>query len=396
MGLISRIRDAFSNRSISQVQLMTEKGNTYFLWNGSVYQSDIVRACMRPYVKQVGKLIGKHIRETIKEDGARKLDINPTYYIKMLLEEPNPLMSGQMLQEKMAAQLRLNNNAFALINRNEDGLPIEIYPITATNVEAIYSRSGELSLRFTMRNGKLYTFYYRDIIHLRGDYNENDIFGSPLAPVLLPLLNVVTVTDQGLINAVKNSSVVKWLLKFTNALRPDDLKSQAQEFAKNYLSTEEGLGVAAVDSKADAIQIDQKDYVPNSSIMDRTTKRIYALFNTNEKIVTSCATEEERNTYFDSEIEPVLIQLGDEYTRKLFTRRERSFGNSIVFEASAWDTASISTKLNLAQMVDRGALTPNEWRKAFNLAPVDGGDQTIRRLDTAVVGNTAEEGGNSE
>lgn len=33
-------------------------------------------------------------------------------------------------------------------------------------------------------------------------------------------------------------------------------------------------------------------------------------------------------------------------------------------------------------MVDRGALTPNEWRKIFNLAPVEGGDEPIRRLDT--------------
>ena len=393
MGLISRLRDAFSNRSIAKVKLMTEQGNSYFLWSGSVYQSDIVRACMRPKVKQIGKLVGKHIRETINDDGTRKLVTNPSYYIKMLLEEPNPLMTGQMLQEKLAAQLILNCNAFALINRNADGLPVEIYPITATSVEAIYEKYGTLSLRFTMKNGKIYTFPYTDIIHLRDDFNENDIFGSSRVPVLLPELNVVTVSDQGIINAIKNSSVVRWLLKFTNSLRPDDLKTQAEEFAENYLKTENGLGVAAVDSKADAVQINANDYVPNAAIMDRTKQRIYALFNTNEKIVMSNASEEERNTYFDSEIEPVLIQLSDEYTRKLFTRRERSFGNQIVFEASAWDTASFSTKLNLAQMVDRGALTPNEWRKAFNLAPVDGGDQTIRRLDTAVVGNTAGEGG---
>ena len=395
MGIIARIRSAFSNRSVSQVSLMTEHGNNYYSWNGSVFKSDIVRACIRPAVKQVGKLVGKHLRETLEEDGTRRLVTNPSFFIKMLLEEPNPLMTGQMLQEKMATQLLLNNNSFALINRNADGLPMEIYPINATQAEAVYSDSGSLSLRFTMRNGKTYTFPYSDIIHLRGDYFDNDVFGSPLAPVLTPLLEVVTVTDQGLINAIKNSSVVKWLLKFTNAIRPDDLKKQAEDFAKNYLSTEQGVGVAAVDSKADAQQVSPTDYVPNAAVMDRTTKRIYSLFNTNERIVTSCATEEERNTYFDSEIEPILIQLGDEYTRKLFTRRERSFGNKIVFEASAWDTASFSTKLNLAQMVDRGALTPNEWRKAFNLAPVDGGDEPIRRLDTAVVGNTAQEGGSN-
>lgn len=393
MGLLQRIRNAFKDITVSQVQLMSEQGNNYYTWRGGTYKSDIVRACMRPKVKQVGKLVGKHIRETITEDGARKLETNPQFYIKILLEEPNPLMTGQMLQEKLAAQLILNNNAFALISRNEDGLPMAIYPITATGAEAVYPDGGELYLRFTLRNGKRYTFPYSDIIHLRNDFNENDIFGTSLAEALVPLLDVVTVTDQGLINAIKNSSVVRWLLKFTNSIRPEDLKTQAQEFAKNYLSTSDGIGVAATDSKADAIQVNPTDYVPNSGVMNRTTARIYALFNVSENIVTSCATEGERNAYFDAEIEPVLRQLSDEYTRKIFTRRQRSFGNSIVFEASAWDTASFQTKLNLVQLVDRGALTPNEWRAAFNLAPIDGGDEPIRRLDTAVVRNDDQEGG---
>lgn len=183
----------------------------------------------------------------------------------------------------------------------------------------------------------------------------------------------------------QNSSVIRWLLKFSNPLRPDDLKKQAEDFSNNYLSTTKGTGVAAVDSKADATQIEPKDYVPNAAQMDLTKQRIYALFNTNAKIVDSSRSEEEWNAYFDAEVEPVLRQLGGEYTRKLFTLRERGFGNKIVFEASSWDGASLSTKLNLMQMVDRGSLTPNEWRYAFNLAPVPGGDEPIRRLDTAPV-----------
>ncbi len=141
--------------------------------------------------------------------------------------------------------------------------------------------------------------------------------------------------------------------------------------------------MAATDTKAKATQVTPNDYVPNAAQMDRTTQRIYALFNTNIHIVDSSRTEDEWEGYFDSEVEPVILQLGGEYTKKLFTRRERAFGNKIVFEASSWDGASLATKLNLMTMVDRGALTPNEWRTAFNLAPLPGGDEPIRRLDTA-------------
>ena len=61
-----------------------------------------------------------------------------------------------------------------------------------------------------------------------------------------------------------------------------------------------------------------------------------------------------------------------------------------MFEAANLATASMSTKLNLREMVDRGAMTPNEWRAVFNLAPLPGGDKPIRRLDTAVVEESEE------
>lgn len=385
MGLLDRLRAAMGQRSISTVQLMQETGTRYMAWHGGLYDADVVRACIRPKAKAVGKLVAKHIRETVDAEGNRSIAVNPAPGIRRLLEEPNPYMTGQVMQEKLATQLCLNNNAFALIVRDDMGLPTAIYPILPQTAEALYSADGTLVLRMQLPNSKIFTFAYSDIIHLRQDYNEDDIFGTPIGGVLAPLLDVVTTTDQGIVSAIKNSSVVRWLLKFTNPLRPETLKKQAKDFADNYLATASGTGVAAVDSKADAQQIDPKDYVPNAAQMDRTTQRIYALFNTNAHIVDSSRSEDEWNAYFDAEIEPVLRQLSGEYTRKLFSLRERGFGNRIVFEASSWDGASLGTKLNLMQMVDRGALTPNEWRLAFNLAPVPGGDDPIRRLDTATV-----------
>lgn len=396
MSIFTRIRNAFRTRRVAGVELMTQTGNNYLSWRGTVYDSDIVRACMRPKVKAIGKLVGKHIRDTLNDDGTHSLQVNPSAAVRFLLEEPNPLMSGQALQEKLAAQLILNSNAFALILRDEMGSPTAIYPICPATVEAIYSETGELLLRFHMPNNKIFTFAYTDVIHIRQDFNENDIFGTPIAAALTPLLDVVTTTDQGVINAIKNSSVIRWLLKFTNGMRPEDLKEQAKDFADSFLATNGGTGVAAVDAKADATQINPTDYVPNAAQMDRTTKRIFDLFNTNAAIVSSSYTEVQYNSYFDAEIEPVEVQLGLEYTRKLFSRRERAFGNKIIFEAGAWDSASISTKLALQAMVDRGAMTPNEWRATFNLAPVPGGDDPIRRLDTAAVTESEEEGGSTD
>lgn len=382
--------DRFRNRSPGSLRLdmVTDQGNGFYAWDGRLYKSDIVRAAIRPKAKAVGKLMPKHLREQIDRNGKKKLTVNPDAHIRFLLEEPNPYMSGQKFREKMETQLCLNNNAFALIIRNDEGFPLELFPLPARQVDALYDQAGNLKLRFYFPGGKAYVFPYTDIIHLRNDLNENDLFGEPLGPALKPLMDVVTTTDQGIINAIKNSGVVRWLLKYFNAMRQEDLEENAKKFADNYLNVEsKSIGVAATDSKAEVVQIQPHDYVPNAAQMDRTTQRIYSLLGTNEKIIQSSFDEDGWNSYYEAEIEPDVIDMEQEYTRKLFTRRERGLGNRIVFEASPLTAASMKSKLDLIQLVDRAIITPNEYRAVFNYAPVPWGDQPIRRLDTAPVGD---------
>ena len=141
MGLLDRLRNAFGQRSISTVQLIQENGTRYMAWHGGLYDADIVRACIRPKAKAVGKLVAKHIRETVDANGERSIAVNPAPGIRRLLEEPNPYMTGQVMQEKLATQLCLNNNAFALIVRDDMGLPTGIYPVLPQTAEALYSLS---------------------------------------------------------------------------------------------------------------------------------------------------------------------------------------------------------------------------------------------------------------
>lgn len=377
------ILNKFFNRDVTKTrfEMVEDRGNGFYAWNGNIYQSDLVRACIRPKVKSIGKLVAHHIRNN-KQQG---FSVNPDVYLKFLLEEPNPYMTGQVFLEKLTTQLELNNNAFALLVRDENGYPLEMYNIPCIAVEAIYNSQGDLFLKFTNRNGKVATYPYRDIIHIRQDINENDIFGESPREVLLPLMEIVNTTDQGIVKAIKNSSMIKWLLKFNTSLRKEDIIQQTSEFANSFLNIENTGGVAGVDAKADAKQVQPNDYVPNALVMDRTTKRILSFFNTNEKIVMSNYNEDEWNSYYEANIEPLAMQLSGEYTRKIFSRRERGFGNKIIFSANNLQYASMSTKLQLLQMVDRGAMTPNEWREVLNLGPIAGGDDPIRRLDTAVV-----------
>ena len=55
------------------LQMLTTWQERYYVWNGRLYDSDIVRACIRPKVKAIGKLVGKHIRN----DPTGGMKVNP-------------------------------------------------------------------------------------------------------------------------------------------------------------------------------------------------------------------------------------------------------------------------------------------------------------------------------
>ena len=46
----------------------------------------------------------------------------------------------------------------------------------------------------------------------------------------------------------------------------------------------------------------------------------------------------------------------------------------------------------MVALVDRGLMTPNEYRELFNMPPYEGGDEFVLRLDTSKTGDTTDDG----
>ena len=44
----------------SVLKMVTMENEYYYAWNGKLYQSDLVRACIRPFSQAIGKLVAKH------------------------------------------------------------------------------------------------------------------------------------------------------------------------------------------------------------------------------------------------------------------------------------------------------------------------------------------------
>ena len=391
MGLFNRIRNMIKDRNPTEtiVKIMRENGNAVYSWNGELFNNGDVRAMVRPFVNAAGKLDPKHVREGVDQKGDPDVKVNPEPYIRILLEEPNPALTGTTFRQRMAWQYMLKNNAFAFIVRDGNGWAIGLYPLEWLSAEALYDTQRKLYIRFNLLSGREAVISYDDLVHIPRDVGNNELFGMPNQEALAMLMEVAGTIDKSIIAAVRNGGAIRWLLKYTRGMRPEELKTRAKEFAKSFLDTENvedgSVGVAATGADAEAKQIDPHDYVPNAMIMDKVKQRLMAYFGINDKIMNSTYDENEWNAYYESVVEPFAQAMSEEFTKKLFSRWERNRGNRITFDSTSLQYASMQSKLNLVQMVDRGAMTPNEWRQIMNLSPIEGGNKPIRRLDTQPV-----------
>lgn len=378
MGLFSKLFGKLGKAATTSYCTVEgeEDGGIFSEFGGDIYDSDIVRAAIWTNSKNAGKLNPKHIRRT-----ADKYDVFPQPKIKRLLARPNPYMSMSVFLNKMATNVQKKNNAFALIKLGMDGFPEGLYPITYNRVEAIEAQ-GFYFVRFYLPTGKILTIPYEELIHLRMHFDSKDLFGEGNRKALATIMDVIQTTDKGVINAIKKSAIIRWLLKFNSVLKPEDKQREIDDFVKNYLSVENSGGAAAVDPRVDATQVKPESYIPNALQMEKAKERVYSYFGVSEDIIQSKFTEDTWNAYYENTIEPLAIQLSEEFTEKIFSQKEREFGNEIIFEANRLQYASNNTKIAVATFLTNiGGATIDQILEIFNMSPI-GGEAGGRRVQT--------------
>lgn len=349
--------------------------SAFYPWSGNAFDSDIARAAISQNAAHIAKLQPRHIRR----EGER-VTAFPDPAFKRLLRRPNPLMGMYDLLYKAAAQREEYGNGFIYVHW-EAGALAGLYPISQPNVNLLETEDGALFLQVSLGSGKQVVLPYNEVIHLRKHFSHDDVFGAGSVRPLDAPLQVLHATDQGMVKAIKRGAHLRGLLEFSQVLQREDVKQLAQEFVEDFLTLDNDGGVAAADPRYTYKELEPKGYVPNKLQMDFARDRIHSYYGTNDTIIQSRFTETQWDAFYESVVEPVAIQLSEEFTEKLFTPTERAQGNEILFEANRLQYASVSTKLGMTKLVELGLMTRNEYRGILNMPPVKDGDKLIVSLN---------------
>ena len=337
--------------------------NSYFApYSGDLYGNDVARSCIRTLAEHTSKA-----NAIVRQDQALE---------KMIRLRPNLYMNGKDFLYKCRTLYEINNTVFIFINRDERGKPVSLYPIPHCPAEAV-DVGGRLFIKFTFVDGTRFSASWNDLAVLRKDYNKSDIYGDTNQAITTSL-DLLSTTGQGMANAIKSTSNLRGILKSTKAmLSDDDVKKQKDRFVADYLSLENSSGIAMLDSTVDFKPVDVKPEIATYEHVGQLKENVYRYFGVSEEAIQGKLFGDAWEAFYDSAIEPFLIALGLELTYKVYTDRQRGFGNEVVFESSRMQYMSMADKLKLIQLVDRMTLLPNELRAIMNLPPVPWGDEPL-------------------
>ena len=377
------ILDLFKKEKPNQSKTMTtfkELGSyrsEFGSFGNDVFNSDDVRTSIRTLSEHTSKANPKCTDKEIE---------------RLLSLRPNMYMNGKDMLAKLRNILEIKNTAFLYIERDNKNKVIGFYPVPYYSFKALeYNNRLYIQFEFNGDATRRLVVAWDDLAVLRKDYVYSDIAGENNRPLLNPL-DVVNTMDTGLQNAVKSTANLRGILKSTKAmLSPDDLRKQKEQFVQDYMNLENEGGIASLDATQEFKEINLKPTTASAEEADNYRERVYRYFGVNKKIIESDYNESEYDAFYESRIEPFLLALSLELTGKIFTPREISYGNEVWYESNRLQYASAKTKISMVALVDRGLMTPNEYRALFNMAPYEGGDEFVLRLDTAKTGDSTGE-----
>lgn len=348
----------------------------YSQFGTNIYASDVVQQALKCIVDEMKKLNPTHIRvkdnDPVPVKGA----------LQDVLEQPNPLMTCSEFIEKTTWLLLMNYNAFIIPTfytwqdestgaerRYYDGL----YPIKPANVEFIEDASGGLFVKFIFLNGYETTIKYSDCIHIRYNYSVNqymggNLLGQPDHEALLKTLDLNNDLLQGVAKAMKASYAINGIIKYNTLLDDGATEANLKKLEQKLRNSESGF--LPLDLKSDFTPLERRTNLVDQSTLKFVDEKILRNWGVPLCILTGDYTSDQYAAFYQKTLEPIIISFTQAFSKKLFSPRERSLGNKIVFYPKELVFLNMTQTLEMINLLSpTGALYENEKRTALGLRP---------------------------
>lgn len=397
MALIDAFKSLFKSKNGRQMQYAKFIDGSFPIFSQfgqDIYASDVVQMCIDVIATECSKLQPKHIRTD-----ANGMQVIPKSSLNRLFKfAPNPLMTTRDFIEKVIWLLYMNYNCFIYptfelktdARGNQYREYTAFYPLNPSEVSFLQDEANKLFVEMRFMNGEVFTIAYADLIHLRKKFSVNEIMGGGLngQPDNAALLKVLTINDtvlQGLEKAIKTSLSVRGILKINTMM--DDKKQEAERDRLNKAIEKGASAIVALDLKGDYTPISQDPKLIDKETLEFLQSKVLNWYGVSVPILTGDFTDEQYQAFYEKTLEPVVISLGQSFSKTVFTARELDVGNEIVVYPQKLLFTNTKNKIAVGDILgNRGALTNNELLELFGYPPYKGGHVRNMSLNYIDVG----------
>lgn len=343
----------------------------------NIYASDVVQQALKCIVDEMKKLNPTHVRIVDSDPVPVKGNLQE------ILNQPNPIMTTSEMLEKVCWLLLMNYNAFIVpVYRTwtdektgaERRYYDALYPIKPTQADFIEDGSGKLFVHFYFMNGYDTTIAYDDLIHIRYNYSINEYMGgnecgSPDHAALLETLKLNDTLLKGVAKAMKASYAVNGVVKYNTLLDEGKTENALIELERKLQNNESGF--LPLDLKADFTPLPHTSAIVEEDTLKFIDGKILRHWGVPLAILTGDYTKEQYEAFYQKTLEPLIIAISQAMTKKLFTDRERAFGNRIELYPKELIFMTVAQTLEMIkELSPTGAMFENEKRVALGLRPL--------------------------
>lgn len=349
----------------------------YSQFGTNIYASDVVQQALKCIADEMKKLKPAHVRK----NGNDVIPVSSD--LQDVLNNPNPLMTTSEFIEKTVWLLLMNYNVFIIPTYYtwiDDKTGAEkryyesLYPINPTQVDFIEDASGRLFVKFWFWNGETTTIPYDDVIHIRYNYSLNQYmggnrFGQPDHEALLGTLDLNNTMLQGIAKAMNASYAVNGVVKYNTMLDDGTTAANVKELERKLKNSESGI--LPLDLKAEFTPFPRDIKLVDQDTLKFVDEKILRNWGISLPILTGDYTKEQYEAFFQKALEPLITAMSQAFTKKVFTSREKAFGNEVKFYPKDLIFMTITQKIELVNLLSpTGALFENEKRTMFGLMPL--------------------------
>lgn len=381
MGLISNIIASFKgNKDLKQGTATSFESlfTPVFSQSYDAALNDVYVSCANAHARHASKFTPYVFRNDTRSEDPTKRYLN-----RLLSLRPNPLMSAAQFWERVTNLYYLESNVFIYLqweykNYNEPLKALWILDLEENAIEIKVDEKGNTYLSFDL-NGEPHYTGMENIVHIARNAGPNILGEKNLA--IKKVLDIISTNYEGIEQAIKSSAFIRFIVQSTTLLNKDVRESRAKEFADAYLG-KASSGVVYLDSAANVVQVQPNNKYANEGEMKLFENKIYNYMGVSEDILKAKFREDDWNAYYDSTIEPLANKISQELTYKIFTTKEIAFGNRISIIFDKLDTASLKTKIAVAQVIQKlPTYRPNDINRLLGMPSTENGEKEFSTLN---------------